>query len=162
MENPLSREILSGFVPLLQVYSNPAPGVAAPQELLFRSRSREKQPTGRAPRRRARQLRADEAELVITRYLAVRNIRTVATEFQVSRTTVARILTKHGVDASRRMTDAQITVAAGLYEQGLSSAAVGQRLGFDNHTILKALRGRGIEIRARATTDPLKRVAEAD
>ena len=147
---------------LLQVYSNPAPGVVAPQELLFRSRSREKQPTVRAPRRRARQLRAHEAELVVTRYLAVRNIRTVATEFQVSRTTVARILTKHGVDASRRMTDAQITVAAGLYEQGLSSAAVGQRLGFDNHTILKALRGRGIEIRARATTDLLKRVAEAD
>lgn len=149
-------------VHLLQVYSNPAPGVVAPQELLFRSRSREKQPTARAPRRRARQLRADQAELVVTRYLAVRNIRTVAKEFQVSRTTVARILTKRGVDASRRMTHAQITVAAGLYEQGLSSAAIGQRLGFDNHTVLKALRGCGIEIRARATTDPLKGAADAD
>jgi len=54
----------------------------------------------------------------------MRNIRTVAREFQISRTTVARILAEHGIDASRRMTDAQISVAAELYEQGLSSAAI--------------------------------------
>jgi DNA-binding transcriptional regulator LsrR (DeoR family) len=101
-------------------------------------------------------------ELVVSRYLAVRNIRTVATALQVSRATVARVLTEHGIDASRRMTEAQITVAAGLYEQGLSSAAIGQRLGFDNHTVLNALRGRGIDIRARVTTDPLKGSADAD
>ncbi len=45
------------------------------------------------------------------------------------------------------MTDAQISDAAELYEQGLSSAAIGQRLGFDNHTILKALGTQGIAIR---------------
>lgn len=65
----------------------------------------------------------------------------------MSRTTVARILSEHGIDASRRMTDAQISVAAELYGQGLSSAAIGQRLGFDNHTVLKALRSRGVAIR---------------
>ena len=135
------------LVHLLQVYSNPAPGVVAPQVLIFRSASGERQQATRATLRRARQLRADEAELLVTRYLAVRNIRTVAREFQVSRTTVARILTEHGIDASRRMTDAQILTAAKLYEQGLSSAAIGKQLGFDNHTILKALRGRSIAIR---------------
>ena len=77
----------------------------------------------------------------------MRNIRTVAREFQISRTTVARMLTEHGIDTSRRMTEAQITLAATLYEQGLSGFAIGRRLGFDNHTILKALRGRGVVIR---------------
>lgn len=103
------------------------------------------------PLKRARQLRANETELLIAHYLAVRNIRTVAREFQVSRTTVARILTEHGIDASRKMTGHQIAVAAELYEQGLSSAAIGQRLGFDNHTILKALRGCGVAIRRAAS-----------
>ena len=84
---------------------------------------------------------------VVARYLAIRNMRTVAREFRISRTTVARILTEHGIDPSRRMTDAQIAVAVELYEQGLSSAAIGQRLGFDNHTVLKALRSRGGTIR---------------
>jgi len=138
-------------VHLLQVYSNPAPGVVSPQELISRSTSRKRQKDTRATLRRARQLRAEEAELLITRYLAVRNIRTVAREFQVSRTTVARILTEHGIDASRKMTDTHVALAAALYEQGLSSAAIGQRLGFDNHTILKVLRGCGVAIRRAAS-----------
>ena len=138
------------LVHLLQVYSNPAPEVVAPQELLFRSTARAPQQASRAPRRRARQLRASEVDRVVARYLTVRNIRTVAIEFQVSRTTVARILAEHGIDASRRMTDAQVSAAAKLYAQGRSSAAIGQRLGFDNHTILKALRDHGVAVRGRS------------
>lgn len=129
---------------LLKVYSNPAPEAIAPRELLFRSTPREPQQTSNAPRRRARQLRASEVDQVVDRYRAQRNIRTVATEFRVSRTTVARILTERGIDATRSMTDAQVTKAAEFYEQGLSSGAIGRLLGFDNHTILKALRGRGV------------------
>jgi DNA-binding CsgD family transcriptional regulator len=60
------------------------------------------------------------------------------------------MLTEHGIDASRRMTDAQISVAVELYSQGLSSAAIGERLGFDNHTILNALRRHGVSIRPRS------------
>ena len=139
---------------LLQVYSNPSPENLPPQELILRSASRQRQQAPRATLRRARQLRPDDIELLVTRYLAVRNIRTVAKELQVSRTTVARILTKHGIDASRRMTEAQISIAAELYEQGLSSAAIGQQLGFDNHTILKALRGRGVAIKPAVRQQP--------
>ncbi len=47
------------------------------------------------------------------------------------------------------MTEEQVAVAADLYEQGLSSAAIGDRLGFDNHTILKGLRTHGVQVRAR-------------
>jgi transposase len=137
-------------VRLLQVYSNPAPGVVAPQELIFRSALRDQEQATRVTYRRARQLRTKEVELVVTRYLVVRNIRTVAREFQISRTTVARMLTEYGIVASRRMTVAQISVAVELYGQGLSSAAIGERLGFDNHTILNALRRQGVSIRPRS------------
>ncbi|MDZ4054474.1 MAG: hypothetical protein U1E24_14610 [Phenylobacterium sp.] len=137
-------------VHLLQVYSIPSPGAVAPRELLFRSRQPDTQDASRATPRRARQLRSEEAELLIARYLAVRNIRAVAREFQFSRTTVARILTEHGIDASRGMSEAQVRIAAELYEQGLSSSVIGGRLGFDNHTILKSLRLCGVAIRPRS------------
>lgn len=139
---------------LLQVYSNPSRSATSPQELLFRSTSQQRQEATPAAPKRARQLRADEAVRVVARYLAIRNMRTVAREFRMSRTTVARILSAHGVDASRKMTDAQISVAVELYEKGLSSAAIGQRLGFDNHTILKALRGRSVTIRPAVRQEP--------
>lgn len=135
---------------LLQVYSNPSLEVVAPQELLFRSRQTERQDATPTTRRRARQLRSEEVELLIARFLAVRNIRAVAGEFRISRTTAARILTEHKIDASRGMSEAQVGTAAELYEQGLSSAAIGARLGFDNHTILKNLRLCGVAIRPKS------------
>ncbi|MDX2025080.1 hypothetical protein [Microcella sp.] len=73
---------------------------------------------------------------VVDRYRELRNMRNVASEFQLFRTTVARMLKDHGVDASRRLTEPQIAVAVELNEQGLSSATVGSRFGFDNHTVL--------------------------
>jgi len=138
-------------VHLLQVYSNPSPGAVTPQELVFRSTRSIRTDESRSRSRRARQLRADETGQLIARYLAVRNIRAVAEDFQVSRTTVARILAKHGVNTSRGMSEAQLAIAADLYSEGLSSATIGRRLGFDNHTILKGLRGLGVQVRPRHT-----------
>ena len=46
------------------------------------------------------------------------------------------------------MSGEQIRLTAQLYGQGLSSMVVGSRLGFDNHTIIAALRSVGIVIRA--------------
>lgn len=141
------------MVHLLHVYSNPSPGVVAPQELVFRSRQTDPKIATRASSRRARQLRSEEVQLLIARYLAIRNIRAVARELHISRTTVARILTEHGIDASRGMSETQVGIAAELYEQGLSSAVIGRRLGFDNHTILKNLRSCGVAIRPRSGRD---------
>lgn len=138
------------MVRLLQVYSNPSRSATSPQELLFRSTANEHQDARPEPRRRARQLRTHEAEAVIDRYREVRNIRTVAAELRLSRSTVARILNEHGVDTTRSMTTAEISEAAELYEQGLSSGVIGKKLGFDNHTILRALRRRGVPIRPAA------------
>lgn len=135
------------MVHLLQAYSNPAPGVVTPEELLFRSRPHEHQGATRETLRRARLLRADETAALVARYIVVRNIRAVAREFKISRTTASRVLTEHGIDTSRGMTGAQIAIAVELYERGRASAAIGSRLGFDNHTILKAVRARGVTIR---------------
>ena len=132
---------------LLQVSSNPSPGAVTPQELVFRSTPREHQDDSPEPRRRARQLRTDEEKALVERYCVVRNVRTVAGEFRLSRTTVARLLKKHGVHTARRLTEAQIDTAVELYQRGTSSAAIGAQLGFDDHTILKALRGRSVAIR---------------
>jgi hypothetical protein len=58
------------------------------------------------------------------------------------------------------MSEAEVGIAAELYEQGLSSAAIGGRLGFDNHTILKALRGCGVAIRRAASPRQKDRTGE--
>lgn len=95
-------------------------------------------------------MRADEAKAVAERYLVVRNVRAVAAEFRISRTTVSRILTVHGIDASRSMKPADVKRAVRMYAEGLSSITIGQQLGFDNHTILKALRRAGVKVRTRS------------
>lgn len=94
---------------------------------------------------------------VVDRYRELRNMRNVASEFQLFRTTVARMLKDHGVDASRRLTERQIAVPVELYEQRLRSATLGKRLRRENHTVFKELRKRGVEIRARGATASLKR-----
>lgn len=110
-------------------------GAVAPRALHFRSKSCEHPDAAPEPRRRARQLRADEAVAVVDRYRELRNMRNVASEFQLSRTTVARMIKDHGVDASRKLIEPRIAVAVELNERGLSSATVGRRFGFDKHTV---------------------------
>jgi AraC-like DNA-binding protein len=132
-------------VHLLQVYSNHSRPAVSPQELLYRSaqsRRLDVRPGARA--RRARQLRDAEKDQLVQRYLEVRKMREVAREFRLSRTTVAKLLADHGIDTSRSVAAERVSVAARLYGAGRSSAVIGRRLGFDNHTVLKALRGRGI------------------
>lgn len=85
-------------------------------------------------------------------YLDVRNMREVAREFRVSRTTVAKLLSERGIDTSRKMGPADIATAVELYAAGESSIRIGKQLGFDNHTVLKALRSLGIIVRPPAAT----------
>ncbi len=82
-------------------------------------------------------------------YRRMKNMRAVARELSLSRETVAKYLRAAGISTSKRMTKEQIVLAARLYEQGLSSMVIGSRLGFDNHTIIAALRSVGVVIRAQ-------------
>lgn len=65
----------------------------------------------------------------------------------MSRTTVAKHLADRGIDTSRRMSGTQIADAVRLYADGWSSIRIGQHLGFDNHTVIAALRAAEITIR---------------
>ena len=95
----------------------------------------------------AKQLREGEVGALVARYREIRSMRKLATEFRVSRTAVAKHLADRGLDTSRGMTSADIARAADLYKDGLSNVTIGKRLGFDNKTILSALRAKGITIR---------------
>lgn len=133
---------------LLQVYSNPTVNRASPQTLVFRSTSESRERITERPQRRlARQLRSAEIDKLVDRYRLVRNVKQVAREFGISRATAAKHLADRGVETSRGMSAAETETAIRLYSQGLSSAAIGQELGFDNHTILNAIRAAGLRVR---------------
>ena len=51
------------------------------------------------------------------------------------------------------MSAEQTARAIELYAGGLSSIVIGKQLRFDNHTIIKALRESGIEIRSQLGRD---------
>lgn len=74
------------------------------------------------------------------RYLEVRNIREIAREFRMSRTTVAKLLAERGVDTSRGMKPEEIKKGRELYAQGVGSGKIGKLLGYDNKTILKVVK----------------------
>ncbi|MBX3098590.1 MAG: hypothetical protein KF761_03340 [Salinibacterium sp.] len=145
--------ILLYFVHLLQVYSNPSANRLSPQALLFRSTESTRPAEAETVAvRSARQLREKELERLVDRYLEVRNMRQVAREMRVSRTTVAKVLKGRGIDTSSSMKPADVERAVGLYVEGHSSGAIGRRLGFDNHTVLSALRSEGVQIRPQLTS----------
>ena len=140
---------------LLEVYSNPSRTTASLQKLLFRSVESTRPEVGLpAPMGRARQLRTIEIDEVVDRYLEVKNVRQVAREFRVSRATVARHLNDRDIPTSRGMNDSEQQAAVLLYEEGKSSVRIGKALGFDNHTILNALRNAGVKIRPAAVSRP--------
>ena len=91
------------------------------------------------PRKRAIRLREEEIDQLVARYKEIRNMRTVALEFRMSRETVAKHLAARGIDTSKSMKPADIKKAKALYAQGMGSRRIGRMLGFDNKTILKAI-----------------------
>jgi DNA invertase Pin-like site-specific DNA recombinase len=64
--------------------------------------------------RAATQLREREVDQLVARYRKIRNMREVAREFRMSRTTVAKHLADRGIDASRGMKPADAKKAVEL------------------------------------------------
>lgn len=137
---------------LLHSYSNTLAGKDGPRELIAEAIRVQRQSSATAGRSAsAWQLRQHEVDRLVTRYFEVRNIRQVAREWRISRTTVAKHLAERGIETSHRMREAHIAEAVRLYADGWSSIRIGQYLGFDNHTVLAALRRAGIIIRPPVT-----------
>ena len=97
----------------------------------------------------ARQLRPAEVDQLVERYSATQDIKLVADEFGLYRATVREHLKRRNTPLRKMasMNALEITEAVRLYETGDSSVTVGEKLGFSNHTILKALRAQGTRIR---------------
>jgi len=139
-------------VHLLHVYSNLSNRGRGPHELLQKLNRGPKRavPSSTGQARKARQLRESEITDLVARYVECRNLRQLAIEFRVSRGTVSKHLAAKNVDTSRGMKDADIRWAVAACAAGQSSAAIGASLGFDNHTVIRALRGVGVHIRQPA------------
>ena len=131
------------MVHLLHAYSklyNPSKSV---HSILTAIKSATKRPDpapGVKPHKTVRRLQTSEIDELVRRYRTNKNMRELAREFQIPRTTVAKHLNDRGVDSSRGMKPAQIGKAKELYTQGLGSGQIGKLLGFDNKTILKAVK----------------------
>lgn len=133
---------------ILHNYSKDCVVGISPRELLDRARAEQRRSEPDRPSQKsARQLRVAEIDRLVARYEKVRNIRRVATEFKMSRTTIAKHLADRRVATTKSMSTEQIARAVELYADGLSSIVIGKQLGFDNHTIINALRQVNVQIR---------------
>jgi hypothetical protein len=87
--------------------------------------------TGPAPRVRQRQRRLSPAEVVAVaqEFRAGADMRDLAREFRVHRTTISECLRKLGVPLRRQgLQDEDLAEAAGLYREGWSSSQAGREV----------------------------------
>lgn len=108
-------------------------------------------PKARKPRSHSRQVRRltpTEASRLIERYEAGATVYELATQFAISRTTVARKLRVSGVATrGRSPCKDEVDQMVELYNTGLTLAAVGQRLGFAARTVQYHVQERGVQTR---------------
>lgn len=106
----------------------------------------------RKPRQRQRRLRAAEQAELAERYQSGETVNALAEAFDITRQTVSKILDRHDVPRRYRLlADADIREASQLYEEGLSLAAIGERLGISARTVLSAFRKVGFGTRPVGT-----------
>ena len=84
-------------------------------------------------------------------YGEMKSVKGLARHLGIHHHTVRKHLKARGVEIEQPglINPEQLTLMIELYEAGQSSIVIGKKLGFDNHTILKALRNARVEIRAQ-------------
>lgn len=106
-----------------------------------------KQSTSAPERQRQVHLPAQRQRDLIEQYKAGATQRELAGQYGVHRTTVTKILQRHGVEARRGLHPDLIDEAVRRYEDGQSLATVGRALGADPGTIKARLVERGVTMR---------------
>ena len=104
------------------------------------------------PRQQQRRLKQKAVDQLVERYQAGASVRELAVEFGIARTTVLEHLERRGVPrraSTRKLTDADVQVAAHYYRTGESLETVGKRFGVNTSTIKREFRKAGVEIRKR-------------
>jgi ribosomal protein S13 len=97
-----------------------------------------------------RRLPASESEALCAAYRNGRTIRALSAQFGIHRTTVTAILERAGIDRRiRTISDEEVERATELYDEGFSTAIIGNRLGFSAETVRSHLMRNGVKIRPR-------------
>ena len=94
-----------------------------------------------------RRLSPTEVDQLVADYRSHGSIYSLARIYNVHRNTVSQHLKERGVDLKKGMSQAAKEQAAVLYADGKSSGVIGKQLGFDNHTVIAALRSMDVSIR---------------
>ena len=125
---------------LLHTYSKQLGGTPSAGALVEKAR-RSRRSTRNSPIvQRARQLRDDEVEALITHYHEHGSVALAAKALGVTRQTAGKYLGAAGISTARHMTNSEVRQARAWHDHGVSATAIGRRLGYSPHTILKALR----------------------
>ena len=104
--------------------------------------------TGSVPQRQRQvHLPAQHQRDLIERYKAGATQRELAGHYGVHRTTVSKILQRHGVESQRGLHPDLIDEAVRRYNEGQSLATVGRALGADPGTVRARLLERGVAMR---------------
>jgi hypothetical protein len=133
-------------VELLEVYANYAHLLGKFRQLRELPR-RKPDPPRRPPKQVHHRLTADQQAEVLERYLAGEKAHRLAKDFQVHRTTIAKLVADAGVHRPRSLTPDQVQQATTLYAQGWSCDRIGQHLGKEAGTIWRALKQAGVKLR---------------
>lgn len=101
------------------------------------------------PRRRLHKLSEAQVEELVAAYLGGATITSLATQFNVNRTTVMAVLDRRRTPRrhqGRVLTDAEVQQALQLYRNGLGLRAVGVKLGADYRVVRRALMDAGMRV----------------
>ena len=99
----------------------------------------------------------DQAKQVIADYRADSTVYELSDQFGIDRKTVSRILRRHDVPMRRTgLFPHQVDEAAGLYENGWSTAQIAEQLDTTQRTVQRRLAERGSTTRTRQTGDGVR------
>jgi DNA-binding NarL/FixJ family response regulator len=84
---------------------------------------------------------------VLERYLAGEKAHRLAKDFQVHRTTIAKLVAAAGIRRPRSLTPEQSTKVIHLYAKGWSCDQIGRHLDKSAKTIWRALKQAGVRLR---------------
>ena len=131
--------------------SNPSPAlVQLADRDVGRLPAASPEPAARASLGRARRLRPDEVESLVTGYGAGKTMRELAAQFGISRQTVSTHLRRANSPIRREGLDQeQLGEVVALYEAGRTSRDIADCYGVSPDTVLRTLRRQGVEIRSR-------------
>lgn len=126
---------------LLHVYSKQSSGTPPVQSLVDKARESKRRAGRTAGMKRARQLRPEEIEALITHYRENGSVVAAAKAFGVTRQTAGKYLADAGINTTRRMSESEILAARAARSEGQSATAIARLLGYSPNTILAALSG---------------------